>query len=193
MAESAKEWIRRALAEPGLPGRKKILDQARKLYPESPEIDWELLFIGHPDPDPPRGRIDYSIIKSFLLDIYRHPETYTEEKRDRMRTELFRDPLLTKILEETEQPEEKLRAYLLRLCREYIDIFLAEDRRLTGGILGLLPGRSREKAIAGEVSGMIRRTAEDPKLSPEERELLREALTRAFSERDAGRNAYLPL
>ena len=179
--------------EPGLPERKKILDQAKKLYPESPEIDWELLFIGHPDPDPPRGRIDYSIIKSFLLDIYRHPETYTEEKRDRMRTELFRDPLLTKILEETEQPEEKLRAYLLRLCREYIDIFLAEDRRLTGGILSLLPGRSREKAIAGEVSGMIRRTAEDPKLSPEERELLREALTRAFSERDAGRNAYLPL
>ena len=94
-----------------LPERKKILEQAKQACPEDTEIDWELLFIGTPDPRPPRGKMDFSIIKSWLLQIYRTPGDFSEEKRDAMRKELFEGDRLRKILDASGNPEGKLRKY----------------------------------------------------------------------------------
>ena len=67
VSPEAEEWIRKALSVTSMPERKKILEEAKRACPEEPAIDWALLFVGTPEPKPPRGRIDFSIIKSWLL------------------------------------------------------------------------------------------------------------------------------
>ena len=180
VSKEAEEWIQKALKVTSLPERKKILDQAKAACPDAPEIDWELLFIGTPDPKPPRGKLDFSIIKSWLLQIYRKPEDFSREKRDAMRKELFEGQQLQAVLAACENPEEKMREYLGRLCREYIDIFLKEDHQLMGTIFGFRIGRNRDKVLEGAVEDMIRRIETDEQLTAERKQMLKEAMAEAL-------------
>jgi len=182
-----EEWIRKALAVSSLPERKKILDQAKAECPDSPEIDWELLFIGHKDPKPPKGRLDFSIIKSWLLQIYRTPGEFSDEKRNAMRKELFEDPQLISVLEASGDPEGKMEEYLYRLCREYIEVFLEEDNRLMGNLFGFRLGRNKEERLARPVSEMVHRMEADEALTPERREQLSRIMRQAFETRKGGR------
>ena len=179
-SEEAAEWVRKARKVSSLPERKKILDQAREACPNAPEIEWELLFIGTPDPKPRRGKMDFSIIKSWLLQIYRTPGDFSEEKRQFMRHELFEGEKLQAILAASPDPEEKLRAYLERLCMEYVDIFLREDNRLMGNIFGFRIGKNRTKPLEDAVTGMIRQMEADDRLSEDQRQMLTEAMQKAL-------------
>ena len=180
ISEEAAEWIEKALKVTSLPERKKILDQAKKECPNDPEIDWELLFIGTQDPKPARGKMDFSIIKSWLLQIYRKPDDFSREKRDAMRQELFEGPQLQAVLAASEDPEGKMREYLERLCREYVDIFLKEDNQLMGTIFGFRIGRNRTKILEEAVSEMIRRIESDDQLDAEQKQMLSEAMIQAL-------------
>ena len=180
------EWITKAMRMTSLPERKKVLDQAKAEFPDAREIDWELLFIGRPNPKPPRGRIDFSIIKSHLLQMYRTPGDFSAEQRDRMRTELTEDPEMERVAGMFPDPEGKKREYLLRICLEYIEIFLEEDSRVMGSLFGFKLVRNKGKAVAVPVSEMIRRMDADEKLTPEQHEMLRQTMIQAFSERMGG-------
>ena len=187
----AEEWVRKALAVSSLPDRKKILEKAKADCPNAPEIDWEMLFIGRKDPKPPRGKMDYSIIKSWLLQIYREPGELSAEKQERMRTELFEDPELLSVLERYPDPGEKMREYLTRLCREYIEIFLDGDSRLTGTIFGFRISRNKDRIIGSAAAQMLRRIDADNKVKPEHRMMLRQAMVQAFSDFSGGKTEYL--
>ena len=180
VSKEAEEWIRKAMKVTSLPERKKILEQAKKACPDDPEIDWELLFIGTPDPKPQRWKMDFSIIKSWLLQIYRKPEEFSAEKRDAMRQELFEGSQLQAYLAASGDPQGRMKQYLERLCREYIDIFLKEDNQLMGNIFGLRIGRNREKVLEGAVEGMILQIEADEQLTPERKQMLREAMIQAL-------------
>ena len=180
VSKEAEEWVQKALKVTSLPERKKILEQAKTACPDSTEIDWELLFIGTPDPKPARGKLDFSIIKSWLLQIYRKPGDFSREKRDAMRRELFEGEQLQAALAAYENPEEKMREYLGRLCREYIEIFLKEDNQLMGNIFGLRIGRNRDKVLEEAVNNMIRLIEADEQLSAERKQMLKEAMLRAL-------------
>ena len=179
-SEEAGEWIRKAMKVTSLPERKEILERARAACPGDPGIEWELLFIGTPDPKPQRGKLDFSIIKSWLLQIYRKPDDFSAEKRNAMRHELFHGAQLQSVLASCENPEQKMREYLERLCREYVDIFLKEDNQLMGNIFGLRIGRNRTKILENAVEEMIRRAEGDELLSDEEKQMLRESMIRAL-------------
>lgn len=178
----AEEWVRKALKITSLPERKKLLDQAKQACPDAPEIDWELLFIGTPNPKPKRGRMDFSIIKSWLLQIYRNPGEFSAEERNAMRHELFEGEKLRAILAASADPEAKMQEYLNRLCREYIEIFLKEDNRLMGNIFGFRLGKNRMKPVEDAVNGMIRLMEADEKLSEDRRSALTEAMRLALRE-----------
>ena len=180
VSREAEEWIRKALKAKSLPERKKILEQAKAACPDAPEIDWELLFIGTPDPKPQRGKLDFSIIKCWLLQIYRKPADFSRDKRDAMRRELFEGERLQAVLAACENPEEKMREYLERLCREYVDIFLKEDNQLMGNLFGLRLGRNRDKILEGAVNGMIRLAEADEQLTAERKQMLKEAMVQAL-------------
>ena len=178
--EAAERWIREAQATTSYPKRKEILLKGQQACPDSREIAWELLFIGTPDPKPARGKMDFSIIKSWLLQIYRKPGDFTAEKRNAMRKELFEGEQLQKVLAGSADPEGKMEEYLERLCREYIDIFLKEDNQLMGNIFGLRIGRNRDKVLEGAVENMIRQIEADRELDAGRKQMLREAMMRAL-------------
>ena len=177
----AEEWVRKALKITSLPERKKLLDQAKQACPDAPEIDWELLFIGAPNPKPKRGRMDFSIIKSWLLQIYRNPGEFSAEERNAMRHELFEGEKLRAILAASADPKAKMQEYLNRLGREYVDIFLKEDNRLMGNIFGFRLGKNRMKPVEDAVNGMIRLMEADEKLSEEQRTALTGAMRQAIN------------
>ena len=188
----AEKWITKALSAASYPERKKILLKGLEACHDSREIEWELLFIGEPDKRKVWSNgIDYSIIKSWILEIYRTPDGFPEEKRERMHTQLFDAPELIRTISRFEHPEEKQQEYLQRLCREYVELFLEGSNLVMGNIFGIRIERNREKKLAVPVAQMISRIRADEKLLPEQREQLWKALYQAYSLRTGGKTEYL--
>ena len=186
----AEKWISKALAVNSYPERKKILQKGLEACPDSREIAWEMLFIGEPETKRMKG-IDFSIIKSWILEIYLKPGDFSEEKRDRMRAQLFDAPEVTRTLARFEHPEAKQQEYLQRLCREYVELFLEGSNLVMGNIFGFHIERNKEKKLAVPVAQMISRIKADEKLLPEQREQLWKALYQAYGTRTGGKMAYL--
>ena len=187
----AEQWIRKAMAVTSLPKRKEILEAALKACPDSREIRWEMLFIGEKDPKPPKGRMDFSIIKSSILQMYRFPDDYPDDKKETMRAQLFTDPKLISTLQLFGDPEAKHREYLERLCQEYIEVFMEDDNRLMNNFLGFRLSKNKEKLLAAPCAAIIGRIRTDTGLTGEQRSLLADVFYRAFSVRMSGKTEYL--
>ena len=181
----AAKWVEKALAVKNLKEREKVLLQAREACPDCLSIEWELLFIGHPR-KPPRGKMDFSIIKSYLLEIYRKPGDFSPERLDEMRRELFDDPQLRRCQALSGTPEATLEDYIRRLCQDYIEIFLEGDSRVSGTIFGFRLERNRSRALAAPVARMIEAIRQDQALTPEQQTLLTHGLYRGFEQRTGG-------
>ena len=188
--EEAEKWVCKAMAATSYPERKKILLKGLEACPDSLEIEWEMLFIGEKEPGKTRG-IDFSIIKSWILEIYRCPGDFSEEKRDRMRSLLFDDRKLKRCLGRFENPEDKQREYLQRLCREYVELFLEGSNQVMGNIFGFHIGKDKEKRVAVPVAEMIARIRADGKLLPEQREQLWKALYQGYAAWANGKTEWL--
>lgn len=188
--EEAEKWIRKAQGVASYPERKKILEQGLKACPDSREIAWEMLFVGEPASKRTR-ELDFSIIKCWILEIYLKPEGFSEEKRNRMRAQLFDAPELRQCLERFSDPEAKQKEYLLRLCEEYVALFLEGNNRIMGNIFGFQIDRNKEKKLAAPVAEMIGRIRKDEKLLPEQREQLWKALYQGYAARVNGKTEYI--
>ena len=186
----AEKWIEKALSVHSYPERKKILQKGLEACPGNREIEWEMLFVGEEPPKRLRG-IDYSIIKSWILEIYLKPGEFSEEKKNQMRSQLFDEPKLKECLNRFENPEDKQREYLQRLCREYVELFLEGSNLVMGNIFGFRVERNKEKRLAAPVAEMISRIRADEKLSPEQREQLWKALYQGYAVRANGVTEYL--
>ena len=188
--EAAERWIREAQATTSYPKRKEILLKGQQACPDSREIAWELLFIGKPEAKRPKA-IDYSLIKSWILEIYWNPGSFSEERKDRFRAQLFDDPELVRTLQMFPDPEKKQREYLERLCKEYVELFLEGNNQVMGGIFGFRLERNKDKRIAVPVAQMIANIRADEKLLPEQREQLWKILYQAYGVRTGGKMEYL--
>ena len=186
----AQKWVSKALAAPNYPERKKVLLKGLEACPDSREIKWELLFVGEPAPKRVKG-IDFSIIKSWIMEIYRKPEIFSAEERERLHMQLFDDPKLVETLNLFEHPEEKQQEYLHRLCREYVELFLEGSNQVMGNIFGFRIDKNKEKKLAAPVAEIIERIRADKKLLPEQREQLWEAMYHAYGARTGGKMEYL--
>ena len=188
----AEKWVQKALAMSSYPERKKILLKGLEACPDSLEIAWELLFIGKPETKRDRGLgIDFSIIKCWILEIYWKPQDFSEEKRGRMRAQFFDDPKLVSTLNRFENPQDKQREYLQRLCREYVELFLEGNNQVMGNVFGFHIGKNPEKKLAVPVAEMIARIRADEKLSPDQREQLWKALYQGYASRTGGNTEFL--
>ena len=186
----AEKWIGKALSAASYPERKKILEKGLAACPDSREIRWELLFIG--DEGPKKGRvIDFSIIKSWVLEFYWKPGDFSEEKRDRMRSEFFDAPRLRETLRLFDDPEKKQQEYLQRLCREYVELFLEGSNQVMGNIFGFQLARNKDRKLAVPVAQIIRNIKADEKLMPEQREMLWKAMYQAYGARTGGNMEHL--
>ena len=188
--EEAEKWIRKALSVNSYPERKKILTKGLEACPDSREIRWELLFIGEPETKRTRD-IDFSIIKCWVLEMYRNPRNFTDDKKDRMRAQFFDAPELIRTLNQFANPEEKQREYLQRLCREYVELFLEGSNEVMGSLFGFRNERNKEKKLAIPVAQIIKGIRADEKLLPEQREQLWKAVYQAYGTRTDGKMACL--
>ena len=186
----AEKWVDKALAVKNYPERKKILLKGLEACPDSLEIAWELLFVGE---DPPkRSRfMDFSIIKCWILEIYRKPGEIPAAKREQMRSQFFDDPQLIQTLNRFEHPEDKQREYIQRLCKEYVELFLEGSNQVMGNIFGFHIDRNKEKKLAVPVAEMIARIKKDEKLSPDQREQLWKGLYQGYAAHVGGKTEYL--
>ena len=191
ISPEVEEWLRKVKAASNLPKRKDILEAARHACPDEPELEWEWLFIGHKNPKPPRGMMDFSIIKCYLLHIYRKPEVFSAARREEMRREIFGDPQLQRCLALSDNPDRKLEEYLLRLTREYIELFLEDDNQVMGVVFGFRLSRNKAKRLAEPVAYMLQRIKTDEGLTAEQREQLFSAFYKSFSLRMEGETAWL--
>ena len=188
----ARKWLEKAAREQVVPKRKAILLKAREKYPDCFPIEWELLFTGEDKKSGQRpGSYDFSVIKCYLLKMYQKPDLFSEERKEADRMELFGGPQLVRCLSMSGDPAGKTDEYLYRLCRDYIEIFLEEDRELTGGLLGFRREKNHEKLIAGQAAVMVRNMRRDPGLTAEQRGLLEKAFLRAYSDRFGGKTENL--
>lgn len=186
----AEKWIRKSQEVSSYPERKKILQKGLEACPGNRDIEWELLFVGEEGPKNSRT-LDFSIIRCWVLDIYRKPGEFSANKRDDMRAWLFDAPQLKACLEKFEDPEKKQQEYLLRLCREYISIFLEGDNQIMGNLFGFMLGRNKEKRLAVPAGQIIAAMKKDEKLSPQQREQLWKAFYQAYSLAMDGKTEYL--
>ena len=189
--EEVEKWIRKATAVTSFPERKKILLQGLNAFPDSREIKWELLFVGEEEKKKRSYTLDFSIIKCFILEIYRSPGNFSEDRRNRMRAKLFDDPQLQECCALFEDPGQKQREYIQRLCREYIQIFLEGNNQVMGNWFGIRLERNKEKKLALPVADIIKRMRKDEKLSTEQREQLVQAMYQAYAARCNGEAGYL--
>ena len=189
--EEAEKWVRKAMAVTSFPERKKILLQGLNACPDSREIKWELLFVGTEEPKKRAFALDFSIIKCYILEFYRTPGDFSEDRRNRMRAQLFDDPQLRETCALFDDPEQKQREYIQRLCREYLEIFLEGNNQVMGSWFGIRLERNKEKKLAVPVADMIKRMKADEKLSPEQREQLVQAMCQAYAGKAGGRMEYL--
>ena len=188
--EEAEKWIRKALAVNSYPERRKILLKGLEACPDSREITWELLFTGEPQ-SKKKWAVDFSVIKSWILEIYWKPKDFSEVKKAELRAQLFDAPELKACFDRFENPEEKQKEYLLRLCREYVELFLEGSNQVMGNFLGIRIERNKEKRVAVPVADMINRIRADEKLSPEQREQLWKALYQGYASYANGKTQYL--
>ncbi len=167
-----------------------ILTAALEKYPDSLPLEEELLFLGRLHERKSAG-LDFSVIKSYLLHIYRAPQELSEEKQGEMRNELFHDPRLERCLSLAPNADAFMRGYLSRLADEYVNIFLMGDNRLMRTFMGFRMEFRAGKLLAPTIAEMLGRISGDSGLTDTEREMLYDALQKAYLKVSGGDASYL--
>lgn len=170
------------------PARKKaLLDQAAALCPGCLPAQEALLHLGRLWQRDPRHP-DYHLIKCYLLHVFEDPASEPPERRAAMVDELTADPLLGRCLRLAEDPDDFLRRYATRLCREYVRIFLRGSAAHGGRFMGLQVVRP-ERSLALPVARMLDNMARAGLPAPFDT-LLPACLMKVFRE-DVGSDAYV--
>ena len=157
-----------------------LLLQGMAEHPDSLAIAEELLFLGRLY-ERSHHRVDFSVIKCYLLNIYLEPEDFSPEKTDAMRRELFDHPDLERCLRLSGEPSAFLSHYLFRMSQLFIDLFLKGSSQYMRRFFGLGLDSRAPKLLASPVSRMLAGIQRDQHLTPEQRAMLKFALYSAFT------------
>ena len=134
--------------------KKKLLDEAETVCPDSLRVQQALLYLGDLWKRDLRN-IDYHLIKCYLLHVFEEPEKETPAMRESMMTELTAHPRLLRCLELAPDRDAFIQEYVHWLCREYVHLFLKGSTSRTGKVFGFQLTRI-EKALARPVAMMLR-------------------------------------
>ena len=155
------------------------LQRAEILAPDSLDVQRELLLLGRLHERDKRAP-DYSIIKSWLLHVFEHPEQHDEAQQRRMTRELFDEKRLQNCLKIAPDPDAFLASYLDALCDEYMRIFIAGEAAHTPRVFGVSMKSSLHKYLASPVSDMIHNIFLSPFLDEKEQGQLARSVYKAY-------------
>lgn len=161
------------------------LNRAAELSPDDLAIQRRLLLLGRLHERDPH-KMDFSVIKSYLLHPFEHPEKHKPEEIRQMAHDLFEETRLKRCLELAPDPDAFLRSYFEELSREYVNIFVAADNSHVPRVFGISfkGGLSRYLAIPGR--DIISNIFSSPYLSKEEATVLAKSFYKAFYDHTHG-------
>ena len=168
----------------------EMLMAALEQYPESLAVAEEVLFLGRLYERSAR-RLDFSVIKSYLLMIYLEPETFMPETIAQMRTELFSHPDLQRCLRLSDDQDAYLSHYLTKLSAQFIELFLRGSSKYMRRFFGIGMDSRAPRYLATPASRMLAAMQADTLLTPEQRALLMHAFYKAFSTQLSGETQWL--
>ena len=167
-----------------------MLLEAQKEYPDSLDIAEEILFLGRLY-ERSAKKLDYSVIKSYLLHMYLTPENFSPERMAEMREELFGHPHLKRCLALAEDETAFLRRYLGRLSTEFITIFLLSSTYYTRSFFGFRLDTRMGRVLAEPACAMLCAIRGDDELDMQHRALLCDAFYRAFVTETGGESRWV--
>lgn len=151
--------------------KEKCLLKAADIAPHDLEVQKALLLLGDLARRDPK-KVDFSVIKCYVLHAFEHPEQHDEDTQKRMVREIFDHPQLHKCLSLAVDQHAFMRDYLGALCREYLHTFIEGQREHTGGWLGFQWIGRRVKALSMPCADMVRHMLLCPFMTEAESTLL---------------------
>lgn len=183
-AESVPDQVREALAavqKTDDPVKQhQLLTAADEACPNCLAIQRELLHLGRLHERNPK-KLDYSVIKCYLLQYYLTPDEFSQERKNAMRTELTEGEQLKRCQALAPDPEGFTREYLERLSREFIHLFLEGSSIYMRSLFGLTFRKNTPRLLAPPAARMLYNMQNDGALSTVQREMLMNAFYRAFA------------
>jgi hypothetical protein len=168
----------------------EALSRAEQLAPEDLNIQRRLLLHGRLHERNPKN-LDFSVIKSFLLNAFEHPEKHRPEDLRKMERELFDEPRLQRALELAQDRAAFLRSYLEDLSRDYMRVFISSDSSHVPKVLGFSFKGALPRYLAMPALDILKNVFSSPYLSREEAQVLGKAFYRAFFEQVQGETKVL--
>ncbi len=166
------------------------LKRAEMLEPANLSVQRALLMHGRLH-ERDKHPADYSIIKSYLLHSFEHPEQYSEEGLRKAADELFGDARLLRCLELAPDPEAFLAQYVDDLAEEYMRIFIAGDSSHAPRIFGFSAKNMLHSYLARPAADTISNALQSPFLTRVQQLLVARSVYRHFSRQMAGETKAL--
>lgn len=167
-----------------------MLAEAEKQYPDSLEIAEEILFLGRLY-ERSAKKLDFSVIKCYLLHMYLTPQAFSEETRNAMREELISHPHLLRCLQLAPDDDAFMRRYLSRLASEFVTLFLMGSNHYTKSMFGFRLDSRMGRVLAEPAADMLCAIRSDEALEARQRALLYDALYRAFVTETGGESRWV--
>ncbi len=178
--DAVREALKQAEAQTDPKKKYELLIRVRQEHPDSLAVAEELLLLGRLHERDPR-RLDFSVIKSYLLNAYLEPDQYTPEQSAAMRRELFEHPDLERCLALAEDRDAFLSHYLTRLSGQFIELFLKGSSQYMRRFFGFGLDSRAPKLLSRPSARVLKAMRNDPLFSEEQRLLLARAFYRAFA------------
>ena len=159
-------------------------------YPDSLEVAEEILYLGRLYERNQR-RLDFSVIKSYVLNIYLEPETIKADRREELRKEIFSHPDLDRCLELSKDKNVFLLRYIERISEEFIRLFLKGSTKYMRSFFGFTQSSKAPKFLALPATRMLKNMQLDESMTDEQKGLLMKGFYTAFSCQADGDTQYL--
>ncbi len=166
------------------------LKRAEMLEPSNLKVQRALLMHGRLH-ERDRRQGDYTIIKSYLLHIFEHPEQYTEEGLRQAAEELFSGPQLLKCLALAPNRDAFLEEYIGDLAEEYMRVFISGDSSHAPRVLGLASKSRLHSFLARPTADTVRNALQSPYLTREQQLMVARNMYRQFSLQMSGETRTL--
>jgi hypothetical protein len=188
--EDVPALLRRAQEESDPVKRFALLQKAEEAAPNNLQVQKALLLHGRLH-ERDRHKIDFSVIKCYLLHVFEEPETYSFAKREDKIRELISEDRLVKAMDMAPDGQAFLKDYLTALSQEYIHLFLRGSSRHMKPIFGFAPAGKPSRLLAAPAANMLRCMLKEQALSEEMRDMLAGAFYKAYGLEFQGETAYL--
>jgi hypothetical protein len=188
--EDVQALLRKAQEESDPVRRYAFLQRAEEADPGNLQVQKALLLHGRLH-ERDRHRIDFAVIKCYLLHVFEEPESYSFAQREDKIKELISEDRLVKAMDMAPDGQAFLRDYLTALSQEYIHLFLRGSSRHMKPIFGFAPAGKPSRLLAAPAAGMLRCMMKEQALSQDQRDMLAGAFYKAYGLEFQGETAYL--